>query len=68
MTVETVILRVMAPCSLVGGYPSARGTFIFRNEPSTLKTEAACSSETPVSVCKSIWCHNPEYHNLNCHC
>jgi hypothetical protein len=39
-------------------------SYIFRIE-STLKMEAADSSKTLLSTHQTMWCHNPEDHNLN---
>lgn len=36
-------------------------------QDSTLIMETACSSETLVSIFKTIWCHSPEDYNLNSH-
>jgi hypothetical protein len=64
--VYSVVFWVVTPCSLIRdtNFGEEHTAFKFRAASKTLKMEAVCSSETLVSSCQTIRCHNPEDNNI----
>jgi hypothetical protein len=72
MILQIAVVRIVTPCSIVGGYRRCGGTcyasiFIRRNmlsQSSGLEMGAVRFSETSVSSYKITGCYNPADHNL----